>query len=355
MFMHLVFSSFFTRWVTLLVLVSWPVGVFSEKTFSDGLEALKSEASLPKISIDGNRFVNEGGETVIFRGLAIVDPGELEKRGEWNRSYFEAAASWDANVVRIPIHPLWWRERGKQWYLEALDDAVRWSGELGMYVIIDWHSIGNPLTDIYHRDIYETSRGETFRFWYTIAQRYRGNNTVACYELWNEPTNRSGKMGPLPWSEYRAYIEELISMIRAIDETAIPLVAGFDWGYDLSMAKTDPIRFPGVGYVAHPYPQKRPAPWVDDWERDWGFMAERYPMVCTEFGFMSADGPGAHVPVIGDEGYGEALISYFEERGISWTPWVFDYRWSPQLCLDKDYNPTRQGAFFRKKMEELSR
>ncbi len=348
------FSKYVTPLVCLVVVGLAPVSVFAEKTFSDGQAALDSQEVLSKVSVLGNRFVNEAGETVVFRGVATVDPAELDKRGTWDRTYFEAIASWNANVVRIAVHPQWWRERGKEWYLQALDDAVRWSGELEMYLIIDWHSIGNPLTDVYHRDIYETSKGETFRFWHTIAQRYKGNNTVACYELWNEPTNRSGKMGRLPWSDYKEYIEGLISMIRAIDETAIPLVAGFNWGYDLSVAKNDPIDFPGVGYVAHPYPQKRPEPWVDDWERDWGFMAEKYPMVCTEFGFMSEDGPGAHVPVIGDEVYGEALISYFEERGISWTAWVFDHRWSPQLYSDEDYTPTRQGAFFKKKMEELN-
>lgn len=77
-------------------------------------------------------------------------------------------------------------------------------------------------------------------------------------------------------------------------------------------------------------------------------------MICTEFGFMSADGPGAHVPVIGDETYGEALIRFLEERGISWTVWVFDASWSPQLLEDWNYTPTRQGRFFREKMRELN-
>ncbi|MDQ8180769.1 cellulase family glycosylhydrolase [Pelagicoccus sp. SDUM812005] len=352
--MHLSLNRFLTCCSCVLFAGLALTTAFAEKTFSDGQEALEAEVSLPKLTVQGNRFVDPDGNTVVLRGVATVDPAELDKRGAWDRSYFEAAASWNANVVRIAIHPLWWRERGQDWYLQALDDAVRWSGELGMYVIIDWHTIGNPLTEVFHRDIYETSRGETFRFWYTVAQRYAGNSTVACYELWNEPTNRGGMMGRLPWSEYKAYIEELIYMLRAIDESCIPLVAGFNWGYDLSVAKDDPIDFPGVAYVSHPYPQKRPAPWIADWERDWGFMAEKYPMVCTEFGFMSEDGPGAHIPVIGDEVYGEALISYFEERGISWTAWVFDDRWSPQLYQDADYTPTRQGAFFKKKLEALN-
>lgn len=336
---------------TSVVLGAWCSG---QETFGDERAALEAGRNLPQISVDGNRFVNEEGETVVFRGLALVDPANLLERGKWSREYFEKAASWNANVVRVPVHPDVWRKLGGEEYLKLLDQAVLWSAELGMYVIIDWHSIGNPLTDVYHRPRYTTDRGETFRFWNTIGMRYKDNPAVPFFELWNEPTNRSGRMGRLAWSDYKAYMEELIFMIRAIDDKKIPLVAGLNFGYDLTGVKSDPISFPGVAYVSHPYPQKRDAPWIEDWERDWGFVADKYPMICTEFGFMSADGPGAHVPVIADEVYGEAIIEYLESKGISWTPWVFDNDWSPQLYSDENYTPTRQGALFKRKMEELN-
>jgi len=69
---------------------------------------------------------------------------------------------------------------------------------------------------------------------------------------------------------------------------------------------------------------------------------------------MSADEPGAHVPVIGDETYGEAIINYMEKKGISWTAWVFDPVWSPQLIKNWDFEPTTQGRFFREKMRQLN-
>lgn len=337
-----------------LAILAIPMGFSHAQTFGDGpQEAAKVEA-LPQISVDGNRFVNPDGETVVFRGVALSDPYALSDRGHWNREYFEAAKSWNANIVRIPVHPRLWRERGEQQYLEWIDEGVKWAGELGMHVIIDWHSIGNPLTDVYHRPDYVTDKGETFRFWYSVASRYRGNPTVAFYELWNEPTNRNGRMGPLPWSEYKKFMEDMVSMIQRIDDTAIPLVGGFNYAYDLSHVREDPLDAEGIGYVAHPYPQKRKEPWVDDWQKDWGFVADKYPMVCTEFGFMSADGPGAHIPVIADEVYGEAIIKFFEERGISWTAWVFDPHWSPQLFRTWEFKPTMQGKFFKQKMEELN-
>jgi aryl-phospho-beta-D-glucosidase BglC (GH1 family) len=315
----------------------------------------KAVASLPLIAVSGNHFVNPAGQTVVFRGLALSDPAELQKKGQWGRRYFEEARKWNANIVRIPIHPADWRRLGEEAYLKMIDDAVQWSGELGMHVIIDWHTIGNLLTGVYHRPMYVTSRDETFRFWYTIAQRYKNNPVVALYELYNEPTNVDGQMGPMPWGDYRRLVEDLSFMIQTINPRAIVLVAGFDWGYDLSAVRFDPVRARNLAYVTHPYPQKRRENWETNWQRDWGQVADKYPIVATEFGFMDANDRGAHVPTIADEKYGEAIIAFFEQRGISWTPWVFDAEWVPSLIKDWDYNPTRQGTFFREKLRALNK
>jgi endoglucanase len=315
----------------------------------------RQSSSLPFLSVDGNRFVDEDGNTIILRGVSFPDPDRLAEANQWNKRYFQAAKDWNCNVVRIPIHPQLWRKRGEKEYLKLLDDGIEWAGELGMYVIIDWHTIGNPATEVFFLPLYNTSRAETFSFWRTIAERYAGNPVVAFYELFNEPTDYNGRLGRLSWQQYKEFIEEIIYIIYAHDKTVIPLVAGFEWGYDLRNVKDDPIDFPGVAYVTHPYPQKREPPWEEKWEADFGSVADTYPVFATEFGFMSEDGLGAHVPVIGDETYGEAIIGYFNKKGISWTAWVFDPLWSPQLIQDWYFTPTRQGRFFRDKLKELNK
>ena len=322
------------------------------RKFSDAPETAEMDSMLPQINVEGNHFVNDKGETVIFRGVDLPDPFHLKEKHHWKKSYFEAIKEWHANVVRIPVHPRIWRKQGIEKTMRILDQGVEWAQELGMYVIIDWHTIGNPITGVPHRPEYLTTREETFYFWYLIANRYKGNSTVLCYELYNEPTNCFETMGKMPWSEYKAYIEDLIYMIYHIDDTAIPLVAGFDWAYDLSHVATDPIGYPGVAYSIHPYPQKRKQPWPEQWEKDWGFVAQKYPMIATEFGFMGEEEPGSHNPVISDENYGEQIIDFMEERGISWTPWVFDPEWPPRLIENWKYEPSRQGRFFKKVMQE---
>jgi endoglucanase len=310
--------------------------------------------SLARIRVEGNHFVDADGNVIVVRGVSFSDPDRLEKAGQWSRRYFEAAKSWNANVVRFPVHPGAWRERGQDEYLRLLDQGVAWAGELGMYVIIDWHSIGNLRTELFTRPSYNTTRAETYRFWRAIAERYAGNPVVAFYELFNEPTIDNGRLGWMSWDEHKEIMEELISIIHAHDRNAIALVAGYNWAYDLTPVRESPIRAPNVAYVTHPYPQKRTPPWEDKWELDWGFVADRYPIVATELGFMQAEDRGAHVPVLGDEVYGRALIDYFNRKGISWTAWVFDPDWAPQLLQNWNFEPTRQGRFFRDELQRVN-
>jgi endoglucanase len=309
----------------------------------------------PRIRVEGNRFVGPDGETVALRGFSFSDPDKLAREGHWNRALFEEARNrWNANVVRLPVHPAAWRERGEEAYLTLLDSALRWAEQTSLYVIIDWHSIGNLRTELFQNPMYNTTKTETLRFWKSIAARYGNSRVVAFYELFNEPTTFNGTLGRITWDEYKGYMEEIIDMIRAHGAQGIPLVAGFDWAYDLTEPAANPIDAPGVAYVTHPYPQKRPPPWEERWQADWGFMAERYPVMVTEFGFMSAQDRGAHIPVIADTTYGEAIIDFLEPRGIAWIAWVFDPDWSPQLIEDWEFTPTMEGRFFREKMMALN-
>jgi endoglucanase len=69
------------------------------------------------IKVEGNRFVNEYGQTVIFQGVNIADPDKLAKAGKWEKKHFEEAKNWGSNIIRLPIHPAAWRERGSEEYI----------------------------------------------------------------------------------------------------------------------------------------------------------------------------------------------------------------------------------------------
>lgn len=196
---------------------------------------------LPSISVEGNKFVNPEGEAILFRGLSISDPDKIEAQGHWNKNHFEKVKEMGAALVRIPVHPVAWRKRTPEKYLELLDQAVEWCTDLEMYIVIDWHSIGNLGMELFQNPMYNTSKQETYQFWRTIAQHFRGHNTIAFYEIFNEPTIYRGQLGTMSWSEWKQINENIIHLIRSFDTETIPLVAGFDWAYDLTPLHTDPI------------------------------------------------------------------------------------------------------------------
>lgn len=307
----------------------------------------QTSPALPLINVKGNTFVTAAGTPIVFRGLDASDPDKLERDGHWNKEYLEAIKSWGANIVRFPVHPDAWRKRGKAAYLKLLDQGVQWASELGLYVIIDWHSIGNLRSELFQNPMYETTKKETLEFWRTMAQHFKGNTTVALFELFNEPTLMNGALGTCSWAQWKDMVEEMITVIRANGSKAVPLVAGFNWAYDLTPVANDPVNAEGIAYVSHPYPMKREKPWPEKWTKDWGFATAKYPVILTEIGFCGPDEKGAHVPVISDESYGDAITAYCAERGISYTVWVFDPQWAPMLISDWKFTPTRQGKYFK--------
>ena len=308
------------------------------------------------IRVEENGFVDESGAEFVFRGVSVADPLKLVNDEMWSFELFEVVAGWGANTIRLPIHPPAWRELGSDKYLELVDEAVVWANQLGIYLIIDWHSIGYLPTEQFQHTMYDTTIKETLGFWKSVAFRYDGVPTVAVYELFNEPTTQGNTLGARDWQEWKALNEYVIDMIYARDSSVIPLVAGFDWAYDLRNVRDAPIERDGIAYSVHPYPQKaKPDRKLEEeyfrlWEETWGFVSETHPMIASELGWVREGGYGAHIPVIDDGTYGPMIMRFMQKRGISWIAWAFDPEWSPVLITDWDFNLSEQGRFFRDAM-----
>lgn len=310
-------------------------------------EDAEAEKRMSFIKVQGNKFVDESGAQIVFKGLAIADPDKIANDEHWNREHFEAIKSWGANLIRIPVHPSRLRSRGAKNYLKLLDQAVKWCGELEMYVIIDWHSIGNLRTRKFEAATYVTSMPETLKFWQVISKRFANDPTVAFYEVFNEPTTANGDLGPCTWPQWKTMVEQIIDVIYANDKNVIPLVGGFDWAYDLREVKNAPIQREGVAYVTHPYPGKCKPPREPHWEEHFGFLASRYPVIATEMGYSLK---GKYEYMIDDGTYRRAILKYLDKKNISWCCWVFDPDWAPGLIKSYDYEATHPGAFFRDAM-----
>ncbi len=307
-------------------------------------------ASLPALHVDGNRIADAGGATVVLKGIALADPDQLDRDGHWDAEYFDQVKSWGAQVVRIPVHPKYWRTRGPAGYLALLDEGVAWAEARGMYVIVDWHSIGDPVAEVYDTNgggIYPTSQAETRSFWRIIAAHYGSDPGVAFFELFNETTSSvAGTATGTTWSQWRSLAESLVDVIRGQQASAICIVGGLDWSYDLRPVQADPVDRDGVAYAVHPYPSKRGETAEAAWQTDFGYLTATHPVFATEFGFDA--NPADTVAYATAAGYGTHITDFFASRGISWTVWVFHPSWTPNLLSDWNYTPADpQGTFFR--------
>ena len=150
-----------------------------------------------------------------------------------------------------------------------------WARELGLYLILDWHSIGNLKQELFQHEMYITSVEETTAFWNAVSSRYADEPIIMMYELFNEPTISGDHFGDMSWEEWKAINEEIIAVIRSNHPRSLIGVAGFNWAYDLTPIKDAPIDASGIAYISHPYPQKREAPWEEQWEAVWDYTPTR--------------------------------------------------------------------------------
>ena len=273
------------------------------------------------IRVQGNQFVDAAGTASRVPRRGARRPRQARRRdGHWTRRIFQEVRAWGANIVRLPVHPAAWRARGRRATSRCSTRASRWAREAGLYVLLDWHVIGNLRTELMQDPMYDTTRKETFEFWRTLSQHYRDDPMVVLYELFNEPTDYDGRLGRLTWAQWKPMLEEMIGIVRANDPTSIVVVAGLDWAYELREVMASPVDAPGGRLRVHPYPQKRAEPWEPKWEADWGHVAVKYPVFVTELGFERK----GSVPFVGTSHYGRAIVGYMEKRGISWAAWCFD-------------------------------
>ncbi len=253
----------------------WSFRPDARPRYPERFDASGLKEALGFAGVKGKDFVDGSGAPIVFQVVGVADPDLLERNGHWNRNPFAAMVSWGANVVRLPAHPAAYRGRGKEACLALHDQAVVWANEHRLYIIIDWHSIGNLATEMFQHPMYETTRKETYDFWRSVAFRYEGVSTIAFYELLKEPTRRNGTRGDVSWQRWKEMMEELTSILYAHDQRVVPLGAGFNWAYEPKHVATDPIEREGVGYVSHPDPQKTTRPYDARWDETFGCLAAK--------------------------------------------------------------------------------
>ena len=231
------------------------------------------------------------------------------------------------NVVRAPV---WWG----QFYLlndqtpsgwradafEVLDWLVNACAARGIYVIIDMHGVvgGQSSSDDTGRsgqNQYWTNsnfQGDTAYLWWQIANHYKGNPTVAGYDLINEPVGT-----PSSDTVLNIY-NQLYQSIRSVDPSHMIIMEG-TWGsWNWSMLPNPNVfGWTNIAYQMHEYQWNAPQSQVEQ-----GAVNQ-----VNDFNNHASYNVPGYVGEFNDFGFGSATWQFstnaWNAAGLSWTVWSY--------------------------------
>ena len=232
------------------------------------------------------------------------------------------------NVVRVPV---WWGQfypldnvSNSGWRADAFDELdwlVAACAQRGLYVIIDMHgAVGSQAnsddTGQANLNAYwgnGNNQGNTAYMWWRIADHYKGNATVAGYDLLNEPVGT-----PSSTAVFSAY-DSLYASVRSADPDHMIFIEG-TWGsWSWSMLPSPASHnWTNVVYEMHEYQFSNMS--------DAGVRAGTDNQVKDFNAHAGWNVPG-FVGEFNDFGNGAATWQYsvnaYNNAGLSWTMWSY--------------------------------
>src|SRR2546425_4121181 len=316
-----------TRLIGIILLAVATIGVFWFEPFISIWahkigSPVKAASSLPynefangPYTVQGNAILGADGKRYLFHGIGrdgleytcnsdgFFDAQHLALMGPGTNT--SSATYWYANTVRLPVSESYWLKgqpaqhcTGQQ-YQGLIKATINTLTSMKLNVIIDlqWTDAGGQAAG--GGAGWQMPDNDSATFWKQVAPIYKSYSNVL-FELFNEPH-------PGPWSCWAAPctitndtswvtdcsctqtftyqsvgMQALVNAVRNTGATNIVLVAGMDWGYDLSLVAAYPITGTNIVYDTHPYPYplKQPA----DWAKYFGNVSNTYPVISAENG-----------------------------------------------------------------------
>ena len=247
----------------------------------------------------------------------------------------ERIKKWKANCLRLPFNCRILKEKGGRRYIDTL---LGWAGKYNLKVILDMHAGCAPQNQDWHSDslgkalLWKDKRKqeETIRLWEKIASWYKGNETVAGYDLLNEPVLNKRELPQLV-----RYYRKLIKTIRGIDSRHKIFLEGNLWAQEIDFLKNlisdsgiwvsihtyQPLDFV-FNFVPHlRYPSKEVGSKknLKRYLEKYASFSRRYKVniLVGEIGVNFRDN------FYGEIRWLEDMLRLFREFGFSWTYWTY--------------------------------
>lgn len=295
-----------------------------------------------QLKVVGTKLTNQNGYPIQLRGMSSHGI-QWYNQCLTDASLDAVAYDWGADVFRISMYI---QEGGYEtnptYYTNLVKTLVNKVTARGMYALIDFHMLtpGDPN--------YNTSRAITF--FTEMANTFKNNNNIL-YEICNEPN------GNVTWNTIKSYADQVIPVIRAIDNDA-PIIVGTRAWSSLGLSEgssaqeilNNPLTFSNILYTFHFYAKDHRDSYLS--HLDWA--SDRLPIFVTEFGTQEASGDGAN-----DLTMSQRYMDLMRTKKISWANWNFsdDFRsgavWTTGTCSGTNWTTSRlkeAGTFIRNNM-----
>ena len=281
-----------------------------------GTDSAQAE-TLPWLSTDGGRIVDEHGNTVVLRGVNLERREWLWSVGVDSINYElaaipEVANNWGANIILFafasgPIN------RNDSAYLAQLDQLVEASEDVGAYALLVYR-YGEPNSD--QPGMPDQAAEDAIA---RLAARYSDSSNVL-YGLQVEPDNHTNA----DWiPDLLPRFTTMVDAIRAENPQSLIFIPGTQWGRYIHHAIDNPVPRPNLVYKTHAY---------DSWSSIQNVyrldeLRQLYPVFLGEFG------TGSYM----NQSDVDNLLDWAEDNDISWTAWLFNNEGAPTL-LDPSTN-----------------
>lgn len=255
-----------------------------------------------KLTLSGTDIVDKNGEKYQLKGVSTHGIAWFPEYV--NQDAFQSLRDdMGANLIRIAMYS--GENNGyctggdKQTLKELVKNGVEAATNLGMYVIIDWHVLGD-LTP-------QTYKEEAKLFFEEMSALYKDYDNVI-YEICNEPN------GGTTWEEVKSYAEEVIPIIRKNAKDALIIVGTPNWSQDVDIAADNPVSgYDNIMYAVHFYA----ATHTDNIRsKVTTALSKGLPIFVSEFSICDASGNGAI-----DYDQAAKWFDLIDENNLSYAAW----------------------------------
>ena len=216
-------------WILLLLFAGWQVGVAQDYSSKNYIE------QWGRLKIINRQICSEDGSPIQLKGWSTF--GLQWQVSCYTESAVETMKLWGANSVRVAMFV---NEGGfvadKQGKIDMVKDLIDWTNDLGLYCVVDWHTLTPGESDNPNKTLDEQMDEQGAEYFFNeISSFVKGKGYKhVIYELCNEPNNCS-------WDDVKNYASLVMPAVQNNDPGALMIIGTPQWSQLIEQAVISPI------------------------------------------------------------------------------------------------------------------